>query len=97
MATDLSVFDSTLGGWKTYITAALGILYNALAAFGVWNPSAEQVTAVNGVGVLAAVIFLRMGIRKAQASAAKAAVASASAEKTVAQAGAQAMAQRSRL
>jgi hypothetical protein len=71
---DMSAFDSNLGGWKTYLTAGSGIVFNFLAAFNIFSPTPEQMTAINGALVLLTVIFLRMGVKKAQASAAKAEV-----------------------
>lgn len=64
-----TAFDTFLGGYKTYIIAGLGIVFNALAAFHVWTPTPEQSMAVNGVAVLLTAIFLRMGVRKAQTAA----------------------------
>ena len=66
---DTNAFDGFLAGYKTYIAAALGIAFNVLAAFHVWSPTPEQVTAVNGVAVLGTAIFLRLGVRKAQKAA----------------------------
>lgn len=61
---DSSTFDTILGGYKTYITAAIGIVFNVLTAFNVWNPTTEQTMAVNGAIVLLAAAFLRAGIKK---------------------------------
>lgn len=63
---DSAAFDTFLGGYKTYVTAALGIIINMLAAFNVWNPTPEQLAAVNGVVVLFTAIFIRMGIKKVE-------------------------------
>ncbi len=79
-APDLSAFDSSLGGWKTYLSAGLGIVFNVLTAFNIFNPTPEQMTAINGAAVLLTAIFLRMGIKKAQASAVKAEVSAVKAE-----------------
>lgn len=62
-ATDSSTFDTILGGYKTYITAGIGIVFNVLTAFNIWNPTAEQTMAINGAIVLLAAAFLRAGIR----------------------------------
>lgn len=61
-----STFDSILGGYKTYITAGIGIVFNVLTAFNVWNPTTEQTMAINGAIVLLAAAFLRAGVKKAQ-------------------------------
>jgi hypothetical protein len=71
-------FDSLLGGYKTYLTAATGILFNILAVFHVWNLTADQLTAVNGGIVLLAAAFLRMGVKKAQDAATSIAAPAAS-------------------
>jgi hypothetical protein len=63
---DSSTFDSILGGYKTYITAAIGIVFNVLTAFNVWNPTTEQTMAVNGAVVLLAAAFLRAGLKKVE-------------------------------
>lgn len=61
-----STFDTILGGYKTYITAAIGIVFNVLTSFNVWNPTPEQTTAINGAIILLAAAFLRAGVKKAE-------------------------------
>lgn len=65
MATN-NLFEDLLGDYKTYIVGGLGIVTNALAQFGIWNPTSEQLMSVNGMLVMAAAIFIRVGIKKAQ-------------------------------
>lgn len=67
-------FDTLLGGWKTYLTAGIGIIINAVGAFDIYDFTTEQITSINGIVIMAAAIFLRMGIKKAQSSAASAQV-----------------------
>lgn len=69
-----SAFDTVLGGWKTYLTAGIGIIINAIGAFDIYDFTTEQITSINGIVIMAAAIFLRMGIKKAQSSAASAQV-----------------------
>lgn len=69
-----NLFEDLLGDYKTYIVGGLGIVTNALAQFGIWNPTSDQLMSVNGILVMAAAIFIRAGIKKAQrATEAKAA------------------------
>lgn len=63
MPDNVSVFDTILGGNKTYITAGIGIVIDSLATFGVWSPTPKEITEVNGLVVLVAVIFIRSGIK----------------------------------
>lgn len=69
MLGDASVFDGFMAGYKTYIAAGLGICFDVLSAFHVYTLTPEQVTAVNGVAILGAAIFLRLGVHKAQKAA----------------------------
>lgn len=62
-------FDSLLGGYKTYITAGLGIIINVLNVFDILTLTTEQMTAINGAVILLAAVFLRLGIGKAQLAA----------------------------
>jgi hypothetical protein len=66
-------FAAYLSGSKTYVTAASGIILNLLSAFHVFTPTAEQLTALNGAVILAAAVFLRMGVKKAEVAAKSAA------------------------
>jgi len=55
-----------LDGWKTIITSAVAAITGAMAIFGV----VDQATATELMGVLVplALIFLRMGVAKAEPS-----------------------------
>jgi len=69
MLGDTGAFDGFLAGYKTYIAAGLGICFDVLSAFHVVALTPEQTTAVNGLAVLLAAVFLRLGVRKAQKAA----------------------------
>ena len=68
-----TAFDDLLGGYKTYITAGIGVVYNLVTAFGLWNPTEQQNVAVNGVIFALAALFIRLGVKKAQHAAVQAA------------------------
>lgn len=61
-----NLFEDLLGDYKTYVVCGLGIVTNTLVQFGVWNPTSEQLMSVNGMIIMAAAIFLRIGVKKAQ-------------------------------
>lgn len=64
-------FLDTLNGYRTYVSAVTGIIFNALVAFRVWSPTDQQVASINGIIVLLTAIFLRIGIKKAAQLSAK--------------------------
>lgn len=66
MATNSNPFENMLGDYKTYIIGGIGIIVNVLAQFNIWNPTSEQLNSINGMLVMAAAIFLRAGVKKAQ-------------------------------
>lgn len=76
---DLSPFDTMLGDWKTKITAAFGIIFAFLSAFGIIDLTPEQTTAGIGVALLLAAIFQRIATKKVQVAAGRAEVAAESA------------------
>lgn len=63
MPDNVSVFDTLIGGNKTYITAGVGIVIDSLATFGIWSPTPKEITEINGLVILIAAIFIRSGIK----------------------------------
>jgi hypothetical protein len=66
---DTSAFSGILGGAKTYISAAVGIVGNALAVFHVVTLTPDQLLSLNAIAGMVVAVFMRMGIKKAQTAA----------------------------
>ncbi len=53
-----------LKGKKTYVAAVVAAGINLLIAFGVFEPTVEQLTAIEGVIAAAFAVTIRLGIAK---------------------------------